>query len=70
MLKDLKDRQQKAVERVKGIRQQRKRLRLEQAAAAAEARLKEQAAKAAERLAASANKKRQPVLQRVDGEGH
>ena len=70
MLKDLKDRQQKAVERVKEIRQQRKRQRLEQAAAAAEARLREQAAKAAERLAASANKKRQPVLHRVDGEGH
>ena len=68
-LKDLKDRQQIAVERVKEIRQQYKRQRLEQAMAAAESRLREQAAKAAERLAASANKKRQPVLHRVDGEG-
>ena len=47
MLKDLKDRQRIAVERVKEIRQQHKRQRLAQATAAAEARLRERASRAA-----------------------
>ena len=48
MLQDLKDRQQVAVEQVKEIRQKRRRQQLEQTAAAAEAKLREQAARAAD----------------------
>ena len=59
--------QQVAHEQVKEIGQQHKRQRLKQAAVAAEAKLREQAAKAAAKLAVSVNRKRQPVLHRVDG---
>ena len=70
MLKELRDRQNEAMARVKEMRQQMKRQRVERAAMEAETKRRDQAERAAERQRASENRKRQPVLHRVSGEGH
>ena len=68
LILDLRDRQQAAEAKVKELRQQRKRQRVELAAAEAAAKRKEQEERSAARGQASANRKRHPVLHRVDRE--
>jgi len=70
MLRDLRDRQRETTARAKELQQQRKRQRVERAAVEAETKRREQAERAAARQRASENKKKQPVLHRVDREGH
>ena len=69
LIRDLKDRQQAAEAKIKELRQQRKRQRVERAAAEAAGRRKEQEERSAARQQASENRKKQPVLHRVDREG-
>ena len=69
MLRDLRDRQREAMARVKDLRQQRKKQRVERAAVEAETKRRKQAERAAARQRASENRKKQPVLHRVDREG-
>ena len=69
MLNDLRDRQKVSTAGAKELRQQRKKQRAGRAAAEAETKKREQAERAAARLRASENKKKQPVLHRVDREG-
>ena len=57
---------EEAMAKAKELRQQRKKQRVERAAAEAETKRREQAERAAARQRASENRKRQPVLRRVD----
>ena len=68
MLSDLRDGQKGTAAKAKELRQQRKKQRVERAAAEAEAKRREQAERAAARQRASENRKKQLVLHRVDRE--
>ena len=68
LLRDLKGRQQERERAVKEERAERRRVRAEQVAEARRVARQEQERRSEAKLRAAADRKRQPVLHRVDGE--